>query len=425
MTNNISQFEPIMIDEMAKAEEAIINKYLKRARIDYQTAFEIKQEELIDRFLRVNWFCHTCDKKLYKHTSTPVTVTTQFGKVKLSLKRFRCPDCKQTFTPARRLVPNNLISANLTEMICDICSRISFEQSSEIIERCLGLNISPTKLHKIVDNESNNMIDLVQRDAKNLFTDGLDIPNRITIDPNTTIIIGLDGCWYHKYKQEGNQEAKTINISTGVTIKNGRRVLTGRQGYSANVNLEEFKQLAYTFALQNGLESAKNVIVVSDGEKAITNLVEEIFPSAIHLLDFFHLKMKINNLFGHGKLPLYIHNLHKEAIRAVDDINPERLLTIIRKYNPKAENKIKQKEELLTYIELNEKQILNHLGMDIHGSGQIEKGCDLLVARRLKLRAMGWTVKGSNSILKFRIMHYNKNWDQYWNKRKGKLKLAA
>jgi hypothetical protein len=42
-----------------------------------------------------------------------------------------------------------------------------------------------------------------------------------------------------------------------------------------------------------------------------------------------------------------------------------------------------------------------------------------MVARRLKMRAMGWTKKGANAMLKLKLLEYNGGWEEYWKQRKS------
>ncbi len=49
----------------------------------------------------------------------------------------------------------------------------------------------------------------------------------------------------------------------------------------------------------------------------------------------------------------------------------------------------------------------------------VEKTIDLLVCRRQKLRGQNWSRAGADSVLTFRQMILNQQWDDYWEQRKA------
>ena len=52
-------------------------------------------------------------------------------------------------------------------------------------------------------------------------------------------------------------------------------------------------------------------------------------------------------------------------------------------------------------------------------SAVVEKTIDLLVCRRQKQRGQNWSRKGADSVLTFRQMILNDQWDDYWEQRKA------
>jgi hypothetical protein len=271
------------------------------------------------------------------------------------------------------------------------------------------------------------MTDLVEEDAKKIFDDKDDI-SELKITKGKTLIIGIDGGWYHEYKtKKANLEAKTINCSTGAIWDDNQKrlVLENRVGYSKTEDIDDFKKSAYAFAVRNGLNSADKVVVVSDGEVYIKKLVEENFPFATHLLDFYHLKHKIGSLIPKRDRTEDEWKIVKTANKYIDEVDFLMLARTIDSWEPRDEIAKQNKKVLMKYIINNRKLIENHANVEIHGSGQIEKGVDLIVSRRLKNRAMGWTIEGANNMLKFKSMEYSREEDNYWKKRRGEMELVA
>jgi hypothetical protein len=53
------------------------------------------------------------------------------------------------------------------------------------------------------------------------------------------------------------------------------------------------------------------------------------------------------------------------------------------------------------------------------GSGVIEAGCKTVVGSRLKRSGMFWTVRGANAIIALRCCRHSRQFDDYWEHRRG------
>ena len=214
-------------------------------------------------------------------------------------------------------------------------------------------------------------------------------------------------------------------MATGSSPGPGKqRHLQNRVGYASLCSIEEFRKRISTLAIKSGYLTASSRIFVSDGATWISNMVEDYFPDAIHVLDMFHLKHKIEMLFG-IKAEGVAADIKDKALDACNAFNPQAIFRAVASWSTPEASKAIQQADLLTYIENNAMAISNHKLVNIHGSGWIEKGVDLMISRRMKNRGMAWTQLGSSHIIPFAVLHYNKQWDVYWNKRKGLDSLVA
>jgi hypothetical protein len=77
-------------------------------------------------------------------------------------------------------------------------------------------------------------------------------------------------------------------------------------------NAEEFKKYVFECAVRNGYGEYKSTVVISDGATWIRDMCDEIFPGAVQILDFFHLKENITasgNIFLRTRLLNMIRGL--------------------------------------------------------------------------------------------------------------------
>jgi hypothetical protein len=63
------------------------------------------------------------------------------------------------------------------------------------------------------------------------------------------------------------------------------------------------------------------------------------------------------------------------------------------------------------------------LGLFI-GSGTVEAGCKTIVAQRLKLSGMRWTIPGATAVLTLRTQHANNRLDRIWHHNNNQISAA-
>jgi hypothetical protein len=289
-----------------------------------------------------------------------------------------------------------------------------------------GIMMSDTKFWEQVQKESSKIGDVIMDEANRLYETG-ELPDCTDLFGKKPLIIGVDGGWVKGWKQHPSFEVKCATIATGSSLGKGkskRRHLTDRVGYAALCSVDEFRQRVSLLAIKSGYLTASMRIFVSDGASWIGKMVEDYFPDAVHVLDMYHLKNKVQTLFG-----LRAEGLDKDicekALAACDKYEPSAIIAAVSSWLPSDKGKLDARDEILKYIENNSKAILNHKLVHIHGSGWIEKGVDLMISRRLKNRGMAWTSLGSSHMIPFSVLRYNKHWSVYWNKRKGSELVAA
>jgi hypothetical protein len=427
MKNSLPIFDTEVKDEMANFELICIQSAKEEVCKKYANELQSRINKKYKNTMKTQPYCKNCNCKLYKHSmSSAVKIRIKFGIAVVKFPRLRCSNshCRALIIIGAELIPNMKISVLLSEIICDLASRMSYSQAEEAILVQHGIEISRSTIHKIVQNEGMYARDLTQEYTSSMYENGV-VPPVIRDLTGKTLFMGIDGGFVRGWREKESFEVKAVTFSTGVRYfksANGSKKgeLRDRLGYATNASGEEFCKLASTLAIQNGSLSAKQVLAITDGAHWISLGISDWIPEAIHLLDIFHLKHKIYRLFLHSATG-HDKTLRDEAIAAVDRYNPAQIIEWIEKWIPYSENKKSEKYELINYILNNKQHILNHLGKTIHGSGLIEKGVDLMISRRLKCRGMGWTENGSEAMVKLKILQYNHSWGDYWALRRGNL----
>ena len=166
-------------------------------------------------------------------------------------------------------------------------------------------------------------------------------------------------------------------------------------------------------------------MVRGDGGSWIRTLYQDWYARGRLLLDAYHLRKKI-----HTRLREALHRPDRERVN--DGHRLYRLLIggKVLTAQQQVTKLSTQAERLRDPVALRKLQayLTRHQdgmwypqaraeGIDI-GTGAIEKGGDLVICRRFKLRGMRWSRPGAEAVLQYRLLVLNNEWESYWNTRR-------
>lgn len=196
------------------------------------------------------------------------------------------------------------------------------------------------------------------------------------------------------------------------------------QGYrylSGNLELV-LRQLLLLLLLCGGGTQTK-ILLLGDGARWIMRFFQErlaSWPMTALILDWYHCRKKCYNLTSlicrgrkakHELLPLLLKHLWCGQVQEA--------LDILEEYRPQAKN-LEKLDELIQYLQKRQAFIPNYRERRAHrqyiGSAHVEKGNDLIVARRQKHQGMHWSEQTSDALAALRTLMLNGGWDLYWQK---------
>jgi hypothetical protein len=199
------------------------------------------------------------------------------------------------------------------------------------------------------------------------------------------------------------------------------RTPAGYRYLSGNIEMV-LRQLLLLLSLCGGLNA--KITLLGDGARWIMRFFEAhlaSWPLATLILDWYHCYKKcydLTSLICRGRkakqelLGLLLKHLwHGQVQDALD---------ILEEYRPQAKN-IEKLDELLKYLNSRRAYIPNYREQRLQrhyiGSAHVEKGNDLLVARRQKHQGMHWSEQTSNALAALQTLLLNGGWDLYWQQR--------
>jgi len=189
------------------------------------------------------------------------------------------------------------------------------------------------------------------------------------------------------------------------------------------------RQLLLLLTLCGGIQS--KITLLGDGARWIMAFFEKHlrdWPLATLIWDWYHCCKKCYDLTsmicrGRKAKQELAHLLLKHLWRG----QAHEALDILEEYRTQAKNPEKL-DELIKYINTRRAYIPNYQQQRLQrhyiGSAHVEKGNDLLVARRQKNQGMHWSKNTSDSLAALQTLLLNGGWDSYWQKRQV-LSLAV
>ena len=176
---------------------------------------------------------------------------------------------------------------------------------------------------------------------------------------------------------------------------------------------EDFKKHLLVCALRNGYGRFKETVVLSDGATWIRNMVDELFPDAQHILDFFHLCENVHTyakaLFGMDASK-YLPWANNICAR----LKESQYRLVLQELEPKKGEKPNGcSVNLYGYISNNIRNIeyaqYEKKGYFI-GSGAIESGNKLILQDRLKRAGMRWNTETAQAMLTLKTKAESNIW---------------
>jgi hypothetical protein len=175
----------------------------------------------------------------------------------------------------------------------------------------------------------------------------------------------------------------------------------------------EFKKHLLACAIRGGYGRYKETVVLSDGATWIRNMVEELFPDAQQILDFFHLCENVNS---YAKC---LFNMDESKYRPwakdiCDSLKKSQYEQVLKELG-KSKYKIPDRcpVNLHGYISNNIKNIdyaeYEEKGYFI-GSGAIESGNKIVLQDRLKRAGMRWNTATAQAMLTLKTKAESNLW---------------
>ena len=317
-------------DEETVTDVITLNK--KHQRIEHLglTLAESKQllstlqrhllQQQVDTFLDECTTCPDCETPLKLKARAHRSFRTLFGTFKLFSPRLEHCDCKRrktsSFRPLSALLTES-VAPELLYMEAKWSSLVSYGMSLDALQDFLPLDRTlDVKTVRYDTLKVAKRLEAELGDEHPCFIDGSPSDWVLLPQPDGTFTVGIDGGYVRNWLDKKHN----FEVIVGKSVRSfgededAKSPSHKRLGFVQTLDTKPKRRL-YEVLQSQGLQMNQEITFLSDGDDTLRKLQLEMSPMATHLLDWFHLTMRLTVLDQYGKGLVQCEAVLGEAIR--------------------------------------------------------------------------------------------------------------
>lgn len=391
-------------------------------------------EQQVATYQREQIPCPHCHQPRRIKASRPLVYHTLFGKLSLQNNRlFHC-ECQtqstKSFSPLVELLSER-IAPELLYLESKFAALMSYGQSAKLLAEVLPVDEHLSAA--TVRNHTHQVAERLEAELgieQGMFIDGCDRDWEALPRPDMPLTVGIDGGYVRAMKSQSDpKQPRHFEVITGKSIAD--------DGTSKCFGLvksydEKPKRRVFEMLNSQGMQMNQQVTFFSDGGDTVRDLQLYLNPQAEHLLDWFHITMRLtvmNQMAKGVKYPddwlfegidetlesIKWYLWHGNVFRALHKIDSLADSLYIEAMNPAQAKLLKKIEEFKTYITNNQQFIPNYGERYRNGeriaTGFVESTVNQVISKRMvKKQQMRWTQKGAHLLLQVRTKVLDGDW---------------
>lgn len=300
------------------------------------------------------------------------------------------------------------ISGKLQEILCLLAQGYVFQEASEILRELLGVHMSAKQIQRLSENYGQQLETQAQQQVQGKQA----APVLALKTKQEPVYVMLDGSMVFTRQGEW-KEMKVARLFKAASLA------------QVQVNRKQIMQSLYVChmgrhgkflsKLEAYAEPYSNKVFVCDGAKWIWNWVEDCYPEAVQILDFYHAleKLAVYASFQYAdeqQRSGWIEQ-QKQCLLAG---GVEQLLVKLKQTVGVNKQARSAQQAVVRYYESNKERMhykaYRQKGYII-GSGAIEAAHRHVVQQRLKLSGQRWSRAGAQQIVNLRACKKSSQWD--------------
>jgi len=385
----------------------------------------------VDTFLDPCSTCADCGALLKVKAHASRSFRTLFGTCTLNSPRLEHCDCTQrktsSFRPLAALLTES-VAPELLSMEAKWSSLVSYGMSLDALTDFLPLEATlDVKTVRYDTLKVAKRLEAALGDEQQRFIEGSPSEWDLLPPPDGSFKVGIDGGYVRNWFAKKHHFEVIVGKSTRSFREDeaDKAPSSKRFGFVQTLDTKPKRRL-YEVLHAQGLQMNQDIAFLSDGNDTLRALQLEMSPKATHILDWFHLTMKLTVLEQYGKGLVQCEAALGEAIREkierlkwslwhgqvdkalgkVDDLASA--ITPFSETYARFNHLRKALSGLRTYI-VNNRHVIPNYGQRYHhgeaiATGFVESTVNEVVSKRFcKKQQMQWSKPGAHLLLQTRV----------------------
>ena len=236
-------------------------------------------------------FCSDCGKKRNNKGQHEITYRSLFGELHISSPRLYTCSCqpkeKRSFSPLAERLPERT-APEFRYLQTKWASLMSYGLTVDLLEEVLPLHASTTTVVRHT-HEVAGKLETELGDEQVMFIEGCERDWEALPDPDEPLTVGIDGGYVHAREGE-NRKAGWFEVIVGKSMPDNGET---KRFASVNGYDQKPKRRVFEMLRNQGLQMNQSVTFLSDGGDTVRDLQLYLSPQGEHLLDWFHITMRI------------------------------------------------------------------------------------------------------------------------------------
>ena len=361
-----------------------------------------------------------CGRRATYQRMRPAHVDTLLGTITLNRPYYLCQSCHHGLVPLDQELGlcAGGISAGLEELLALLGAQLPFEEAVGLVARLTLVEVCPNTCKEATEGVGQVIAEKEQEaveaawDVRSSVLPPLPekIPERLYVSIDGTTVHTREGGW-REIKVGAFYTTKAV-----VPKKRPEQLEVRAQEisfYTDFADPQAFGCALWLEGYRRGVSEAKEVVAIGDGAHWIWKLVEEHFPEAIQIVDWYHASEYIwkvaHAVYGEGS------DLARQwAKDRLDELWAGQIDEVLRHCQEHA-SAGEAVQQAITYYTNNKDRMrypeYRAKGLQI-GSGTVESGCKHVIGARLKGAGMIWNVEGARAVAKVRARLRSGRWTE-------------
>jgi len=387
--------------------------------------------------------CPQCGRQLSARRCSPRRMETRVGAVSLHRPYFYCGACRQGFSPAdaRLELSPRCKQWDLQRAGARLAVEVPYAPASELLVELTGRAVSDHTLHEIVGEISAGLTveqvcpsrEEIQawvtqvaagktwRPIVVLAIDGADVPTRPETAkggrPGRKKQRAHRACWQGEWR-----EAKGFRFY----LVAGERIVHLVSWHQVQSHTELGEALRQVQAAGLIPEEQVRLCVIADGARWIWPLVQELFPTAVQVLDYYHCSEHLYQMAGaqFADQPEQQREWMEATLTRLFCGQVAAVLQGLSQLGARDDQAAEEIRKLIVYLTENQKRVnygFARKGGYPLGSGGIESANKFISHVRLKRSGAWWYVERANGMLALRCAKYNGTFDRVFDAYKQRV----